>query len=93
MSSQHAPGGVLEGLAVLATYLEDDGRRRSFAQDANAALRDAGIPEGVIPARTIEVLGRCSEDQLAAFSDVGRSLVDEGMSVDVPGEFGRVFFF
>ena len=83
---------MLEGLAALSRYLENDGARAA-ADDAGAALRDAGIPEGVVPAQTLKTLGDCSADQLKAISDVGKSLEDEGMLVNVPGGYGRVFFF
>jgi hypothetical protein len=93
VSSQQGPQGVLEGLAAVARHLEDAGWRERFAQDADAALRDAGIAAGTIPAQTLEILRGCSADQLAAISKVGKSLENEGMSVEAPGEFGRVFFF
>ena len=93
VSSQQGPGGVLEGLAVLARHLEDAEWRERFAQDADGALGEAGIPPGVIPAQTMEALGTCDADQLAAIWKVGKSLENEGMSVDAPGGFGRVFFF
>ena len=83
---------MLEGLAALSRYLENDGGRKRFADDAGAALRDAGIPEGVIPAQTLKTLGDCSADQLNAISTREQPR-DEGMVVNVPGGYGRVFFF
>ncbi len=81
---------AVQELGKVMDVIKDPGQRQSFAANPDQTLQQRNVNTGAIPGQVVDVLKGLSPDELGLLARFHSTLIDSGLSSDVPdsGQFG-----